>query len=394
MKEIVDIIEAFENAQQQSKQAALATVVHVDGSSYRRPGARMLVTEDGELTGAISGGCLEGDALYKALFAMHQKKNMLVTYDTTDDDDAKLGMGLGCNGIIQVLIEPIDPADVANPIELLKKVISKRKDAALVTLFSLENRRITQPGTCMLCTDEKILSHNSLDSFLKSIMEDEARQALSDQSSSFKKYTSESYNVTAYIEFIKPVVSLVICGAGNDVVPLAQMAVILGWQTTIVDDGRDKNTKETRLQSSCQLLITKPEKVLSQIDIDDQTVFVLITHNYNYDLAMLRQLVQKDITYIGLLGPRKKLERMLEELEQEGIHLTEKQLSVIYCPTGLNIGAETPEEIALSILSEIKAVLAKRQPVTFLKNNPETIHSRAATEIREVKILSNQQQKI
>jgi len=103
--------------------------------------------------------------------------------------------------------------------------------------------------------------------------------------------------------------------------------------------------------------------------------------------------VQKDITYIGLLGPRKKLERMLEELEQEGIHLTEKQLSVIYCPTGLNIGAETPEEIALSILSEIKAVLAKRQPVTFLKNNPETIHSRAATEIREVKILSNQQQK-
>src|ERR1044071_849572 len=107
MKEIEDIISSYDEAVRAGKKTALATVVHVDGSSYRRPGARMLVTEDGELTGAISGGCLEGDALHKALFAMHQKKNMLVTYDTTDDDDAKLGMGLGCNGIIQVLIEPI-----------------------------------------------------------------------------------------------------------------------------------------------------------------------------------------------------------------------------------------------------------------------------------------------
>jgi len=390
MKEIVDIIEAFENAQQQSKQTALATVVHVDGSSYRRPGARMLVTEDGELTGAISGGCLEGDALHKALFAMHQKKNMLVTYDTTDDDDAKLGMGLGCNGIIQVLIEPIDPDDPANPIQLLKKITGKRKDAVLLTLFSLKNKRMFQPGTCMLYTDEKILTHKSFDPSLVRIMEDEAKQALSNQSSAFKNYISQSHDMTAYIEFIKPVVALVICGAGNDVVPLTQMAAILGWQTIIVNDGRDKNTKHSRFESTCQLMITRPEKVLSQIEIDDQTVFVLITHNYNYDLAMLRQLVQKDITYIGLLGPKKKLERMLDELGQEGIHLTEKQLSAIYSPVGLDIGAESPEEIALSILSEIKAVLTNRQPSSSLKNNPDTIHSRILTEIREIKILSNQ----
>src|SRR3982751_1423675 len=107
MKEIVDIIEAFENAQQQSKQTALATVVKVEGSSYRRPGARMLVTEDGEITGAISGGCLEGDALRKAQFAMFQQENKLEIYDTTDDGDTRLGVQLGCNGIVYILFEPV-----------------------------------------------------------------------------------------------------------------------------------------------------------------------------------------------------------------------------------------------------------------------------------------------
>ena len=389
MKEISDIIEAFKKAEQQGKQTALATVVYVDGSSYRRPGARMLVTEDGELTGAISGGCLEGDALYKALFAMRQKKNMLVTYDTSDDDDAKLGLGLGCNGIIHVLIEPVNPANPTNPIQLLKKITSSRKNAVLVTLFSLGNNSMAQPGTCILCTDEEILSNNSNDSNLKNILEDEAKKALSGYQSVVKNYVLESQNLTAYIEFIKPVVSMVICGAGNDVVPLVKMAAILGWQTFIVNDGRDKNTKQSRFETSCHVLITNPEKVLSQFEIDEQTVFVIMTHNYNYDLAVLRQLIQKDVTYIGLLGPKKKRERMLEELEEEGISLSEQQLSCIFSPVGLDIGAESPEEIALSILSEIKAVLAKRQTTASLKNNPETIHSRTAIEIGEAKILSN-----
>src|SRR5260370_37468655 len=118
MKEIKDILNAFDDAQKQGKKTALATVVHVDGSSYRRAGARMLVTEDGQLTGAISGGCLEGDALRKARLAMVQNKPMLVTYDTTDDDDAKFGVGLGCNGIIHILIEPIFSEIETQPVNL------------------------------------------------------------------------------------------------------------------------------------------------------------------------------------------------------------------------------------------------------------------------------------
>src|ERR1700761_9550964 len=118
MKEIRDIIQAFENAQREGKRSALATVVHVEGSSYRRPGARMLVTDDGLLTGAISGGCLEGDALRKALYAIKQKKNNLVTYDTTGEDDLQFGVQLGCNGIVQILFEPIDDTTAYHPIRL------------------------------------------------------------------------------------------------------------------------------------------------------------------------------------------------------------------------------------------------------------------------------------
>src|SRR5437016_2241975 len=133
MKEVRDIINAFERARQQNKQAALATVVHVDGSSYRRPGARMLVTEDGEITGAVSGGCLEGDALRKALFAIHQQQNKLVTYDTTDEDDLSFGVQLGCNGIVHILFVPVDAAKQNNPVCLLKQVVNARKDVVLVT---------------------------------------------------------------------------------------------------------------------------------------------------------------------------------------------------------------------------------------------------------------------
>src|SRR5881398_1723786 len=125
MKEITDIIKAYDKAVAAGRQSALATVVNVEGSAYRRPGARMLVTEDGKLTGAISGGCLEGDALRKAQLVMVQKKPMLVTYDTTDDDDAKLGVGLGCNGIISILIEPLDNTDSNNSIELLRAFFSQ-----------------------------------------------------------------------------------------------------------------------------------------------------------------------------------------------------------------------------------------------------------------------------
>jgi xanthine/CO dehydrogenase XdhC/CoxF family maturation factor len=384
MKEIKDIIQAYDEAVKQGKQTALATVVHLEGSSYRRPGARMLVTEDGNLTGAISGGCLEGDALRKAMLVMTGKKTMLVTYDTMDEDDAKFGVGLGCNGIIQVLIEPIDPARTNNPIQFLKTIIAKRQKAVLVTLFSLQDKKNPQPGTCLLLTENGNITGSAPS--LNDILADNAKDVFAKQSSSFKNYISDKNSITAFIEFIKPVVSLVAIGAGNDVIPLIEMANVLGWESTVVD-GRANYAKQERFPSACQVLVSKPENVLEQIVMDDQTVFALMTHNYNYDMAMLKALVERNAVYIGMLGPKKKLDRILEELKDGGFSLTEQQLSVIYGPVGLDIGAETPEEIALSIIAEIKAVLSGRKG-KLLKDSTEVIHPRDITAIEEVKLTS------
>jgi len=386
MKEIRDIIKAFDKAQKSGKQTALATVVHVEGSSYRRPGARMLIEDDGQLTGAISGGCLEGDALRKALLVMTEKRSRLVTYDTMDDDDAKFGVGLGCNGIIQVLIEPIDISNPDNPIQYLKKLNEKRQTTALVTLFSLQDRKDPQYGTCLLLKEDGDLVQNV--PVLKDFLLADANEAMINQNSSFKNYTSDDHNITAFIEIIKPPVSIIIIGAGNDVVPVVNMADILGWETTVID-GRANYAKQERFVSACQVLVAKPENVLEQIAIDEHTVFLLMTHNYNYDMSMLRQLLGKNVTYIGMLGPKKKRERMLNELKDEGSNFTEQQLSVLHSPVGLDIGAETSEEIALSILAEIKAMFANKD-VQSLRKIKEVIHPRSATLIEEVKLASKQ----
>src|SRR6187200_638364 len=384
MKEIRDIIKAFDEAQKLGKQTALATVVHVEGSSYRRPGARMLIEDDGQLTGAISGGCLEGDALRKALLVMTEKISRLVTYDTMDDDDAKFGVGLGCNGIIQVLIEPIDTADPDNPIQYLKAVKERRQKAVLITLFSLQDKKDIQYGTCLLLTENgNLIGHTPV---LKDVLIADAQEALSNQTSSSKNYISNDHNLTAFVEMIKPPLSVIIIGAGNDVMPLVDMADILGWETTVVD-GRANYAKKERFVSACQVFVSKPEQVLEQIEIDEHTVFLLMTHNYNYDMAMLKQLLQKNVSYIGMLGPKNKRERMLNELKDEGLIFTPQQLSVLHSPVGLDIGAETSEEIALSILAEIKALFAGRD-VQSLRTIKEVIHPRSATMIEEVKIIS------
>jgi len=381
MKEIKDIIRSFDEAQQQGKQTALATVVHLDGSSYRRPGARMLITDEGQLTGAISGGCLEGDALRKALLVMSQQRSMLVTYDTMDEDDAKFGIGLGCNGIIQVLIEPINPGEPDNPIQLLRIVAEKREKAVVVTLFSLENKKDTQPGTRLLLKENYQQERNTP---LKEILVKDGMKTLREGRSVFRTYQTESQNLTAFIELVEPAVSLIAIGAGNDVVPLIAMAEILGWETTVID-GRPAYAKKERFVPSCQVLVSKPENVISQIEIDNRTVFVLMTHNYNYDMAMLHQLLIKNVIYVGMLGPKKKLDRILGELRDQGASFTEEQLASVHSPVGLDIGAETSEEIALSILSEIKAVLSGKQGLS-LHSNTGSIHSRSELAIEQVRI--------
>ncbi|WP_342646000.1 XdhC/CoxI family protein [Mucilaginibacter sp. CSA2-8R] len=371
MKELEDIVKAFDVAQQAGKQTALATVVQVEGSSYRRAGARMLFTDDGQLTGAISGGCLEGDALRKARLVMAQQQPMLVTYDTTDDDDAKLGVGLGCNGIIHILIEPVFAGQAHHPIQLFKQFLGKRQNAVIVTLFSLANRKGAQPGTCLFLSTEEY-QHRCNYPGLETQLRSDAEAVLVNGKSAIQTYQADT-ELTGFVELLKPAVSLLVFGAGNDAIPLVKMAAVMGWHTTVID-GRTNYAVATRFPEAKRVLLAKPEQALPQLNVDNRTAVVLMTHNYNYDLAMLRQLLPLKLTYIGSLGPKKKLQRMLEELHENGIEATTEELQCVYGPTGLDIGSETSEEIALSILAEIQAVLQQREGKP-LREKSTLIHS-------------------
>lgn len=367
MKEIDDILKAYQKAKKSKLKMALATVVQVEGSSYRRPGARMLITEDGQLTGAISGGCLEGDALRKALSAIHQQENRLVIYDTSDEDDAKFGVQLGCNGIVYILFEPINDETEINPVTILSKLETIRENAVLVIMYSLESKK--QIGTNILLKQNEhcILSHHESS---ERLLED-AKQVLRVKQSQFSEYILDGENVRAFLEFVPPPISIIIAGAGNDAQPLVEVAYLLGWNVTVAD-GRPTHATVQRFPRANSIIVGKPDQILPQVTIDEQTAFVLMTHNYNYDIDLLGNLLSTNAPYIGTLGPKKKLIRMLDEL---GLN-TEENQSRIHGPIGLDIGSETAEEIAISIVAEIKAVLTsasagklneKNLPIHFIR---------------------------
>ncbi len=353
MREIVAVVTAYDAAKASGTKCVLATVVHVEGSAYRKAGARMLVDEYGMMTGAISGGCLEGDALKKALHALYQDKNKLVTYDTSDEEDAVIGAQLGCNGVIQVLFEPLRFDDPDNPVELLRKVMDRRDRVMMVSFFNLQKDQPQLGTLCMLDEDLNVSGKMPGSEFLSQIKED-AYHAFANQDAFFGKYHNASEIQYAFLDLLLPPPTIVLIGAGNDAQILAQMADLLGWRI-VVADGRPTHANSDRFISSCQVVVDKPELIIDRIEIDERTAFVLMSHNYHYDLAVLALLIGKqEIPYIGILGPKKKFQRMLDDIKNGGIELPEAQLQKIHAPVGLNLGAETPSEIALSILAEIQ----------------------------------------
>ena len=367
MKEIKDIVKAYQEAKANGLKTALATVVKVEGSSYRQAGARMLVTEDGQLTGAISGGCLEGDALRKAVLAIHQKSKKLITYDTSNPDDLEFGVQLGCNGIVHILFEYIDENASQTPISLLGKTTETRDESVLVTVFSLDKKN-DQTGTVGLVKNKEItllnadfISENELSNF--------SVQAMEKKQNILAKVSANEM----LLQYIPPQTTLIIAGAGNDVRPLVDTAFILGWKT-IIADGRATHAQKRRFPKADDVLLAKPEEIINHIEIDESTIFVLMTHNYNYDLALLKLIVYKPLKYIGLLGPKTKLDRMILDLKDSGMVIGEEELNKLYGPVGLDIGAETSEEIAISVIAEIKAVLSQRNGLS-LRDKKEKIHT-------------------
>lgn len=372
-KEIREIVKAYKKASREGRRTALATVVHVEGSSYRMPGARMLVEDNGQITGAISGGCLEGDAMRKALQAITQNQNRLVTYNTLDEDDIEFGVQLGCNGIVHILFEPLDAGDHFNALAVLEKYCEARTPAVLVTLFSLSDPFGAHPGTSFVMNDAGADSRVGDTEFGAQVYGD-ARKVLCAETSILKHY--DTYGMSAFFELLLPPVSLVVIGAGNDATPLVSLAGIMGWEVTIAD-GRKTHANAGRFSTAHKIIVAKSHEVADQLVLDERTAIVLMTHNYNYDLEVMKSLLQVDCGYLGVLGPCRRLERIFNDLDAMGVAVSDRQRKRVHGPVGLDIGAETPEEIALSIISEIKAVFANRAG-GYLRNREGAIHSRPA----------------
>lgn len=382
MRELDVIIKKYQELKSQNVRCILATVVHVEGSSYRRAGARMLVDEYGNITGAISGGCLEGDALRKALFALDRQENKLVTYDTSDEEDAVIGAQLGCNGIIQVLFEPINYTAGNNPCELLKTVAKQEVPMAVSVVFDLDKTQ-HQQGTVLVTDENEAVLGQQISNDLQQALLFKSKEVINEKASYYAEVTTEEKTHFAFIQIHQPPVKLILVGAGNDAQILAQQADLLGWKVTVTD-GRPTHANKERFVGSCQVIVTKPEETLKNINIDNRTCFVLMSHNYNYDLSVLKLLLGNSETpYIGILGPLKKYERMLNELADEGIEVSKEDLAKIYAPIGLEIGAETPAEIGLSILAEIQSVLTNKG-ARPLKQKTEPIHDTKQNQFQKI----------
>ena len=251
---------------------------------------------------------------------------------------------------------------------LLQQLETERKGAVIATVFSLK-RNAFQTGTVLFFRENmKPLFNNEIAIQIT----DDAQKVIENKTTIIKHLGDDNEN-EILIEYINPVVALIVAGAGNDAQPLTNMADLLGWEV-IICDGRATHATKKRFSEAKEIRVVKPEQFLENIQIDDQTYFVLMTHDYKYDLTVLKALLRTNCKYIGILGPKTKLNRMLDDLNSDGIILNDGQLDRIYGPIGLDIGAETSEEIALSIIAEIKAVMTGK-PGTSLKYKTEKIHN-------------------
>jgi xanthine/CO dehydrogenase XdhC/CoxF family maturation factor len=370
MKEIKRILEVYNHLDLSQRKVALATVVYVEGSAYRRPGARMLVTDDGRWEGAISGGCLEGDALRKARQVMLDGQPMVVRYDTMDDDANSLGIGLGCNGIIDVFIEPIDPGEARNPIRLLEEFVRLRDRRVIATVF----RANAETG---LCTGMRVVLTETPTEEPPGWLRSDMVLCMATGKASTVRYEVTGQSVDVFIERIDPGIELIIFGAGYDTIPLTRLATEIGWSVTVTEDCIAHLAPKRFPQATC-LLYADATAITEKLTLTDRTAAVLMSHNYNYDLAVLTRLIPTRVPYIGVLGPRKRYQKMQAEWERSDKRFAQSALNRVHSPIGLDVGAETPDEIALAILGEIKAFFSDRSG-GFLREKPGSIHARQAT---------------
>ena len=370
MSEITDVLTAIGSLAASGQRMALATIVAVRGSTYRRPGARLLVPEEGAPIGNISGGCLEGDVADMARLVMEEGRARLAGWDLTADDDAVWGLGLGCNGAIEVFIEPADRAVEAA--RALRTALEEERPISLVTVIESTEPDTIAPGARLIVMPDGAVEGSLGRSDVEAEAIAAARELLTTERSEIRTVAE---GVRAFVEILEPPLRLVICGAGHDAVPLVRAASLLGWNVTVVDDRPAFLNRERFPEAHGFASVDDPSEVAAAVTVDARTFVVVMTHNFLRDKAYLRELLTTDARYVAMLGPAARTQRLLMELEEEGTPITDEGRSRIHGPAGLDLGSEGPEEIAQAIIGEIVAVRRGRDG-GFLKERPTPIHDR------------------
>ena len=315
--------------------SVLATLVAVEGSSYRRPGARMLVPEGNARIGSISGGCLEEDLIEHAKRVAASGRPKLVLYDTAAENDLVWGVGMGCHGVVKVLLEPLPPQPAW---------------ASAVA----GNMRAGRPTRLEVAWEGPPELLGTRLSASQGDGEPAARKGV-------------------FMDRIKPPTELAVFGAGDDARPLARLAAELGWSVTVADPRRAMATK-ARFPGASALVLGPAEELVARAAPRPGSLAVVMTHRYRDDVPLLRHLLPLPLAYVGLLGPRLRVDRILGDLERDGLAVTPAMRAKLRAPVGLDLGSEGPEAVALSIVAEMSAVLAGRD-ARPLKDRTLPIHA-------------------
>ena len=372
MTELETIVAEVERARMSKKTIALATVVGTEGSTYRLPGARMLIINSEWIAGSISGGCLEDDVVLRAGEAIRNNAAIVITYDTTSDDDIVFGVGLGCKGVIRTLIEPIRLAGQGlDFVGFIRTCLKNRTTGAAATVVHVQGQLDAKPGCRMVLHADAVeadFDDNELKAKIKTVLEQRRTRT-----ASLIAVPLEQGSADVFIELIEPPTPLVVFGAGHDVMPVVRLAKDLGWHVTIVDH-RPAYATSARFPLADQVVLAAPEDARSQLRLANDTLALVMTHNYLRDLKLLEILLPSPVRYLGQLGPRKRTDQLLAELRQRGIYPEPNQLNRLYAPVGLDIGSESPAEVALSILAEMQAAITNHRG-GFIRERNSPIHS-------------------
>jgi xanthine/CO dehydrogenase XdhC/CoxF family maturation factor len=376
MKELELIGREVQKLRAEGRSAVLATVVDIRGSSYRLPGARMLISGAQWIAGSVSGGCLESDVVLRAREVLEHDRASVVTYDTTSDEDILFGVGLGCRGVIDVLIEPLTPHP-ENPdlISFMRRCLESRERGLVATVIRASGHTAAKTGERVVRDASGGTVSNLTDDGLRADIENRLAGMGPEAGSHMARIEREGAEADVFIEVIEPPLPFVIFGGGHDALPMARLAKDLGWHVSVVDH-RPAYATRARFPLADEVLVASPGEAAQRLQLDARTVALIMTHNYLRDLEVLKILLPSPIRYIGLLGPRRRAGELLAELDKQSLSPTPEQRQRLYAPVGLDLGGEGPEGVALSVLAEIQAVVAGRAP-GHLRERKGSIHGLA-----------------